>query len=433
MIAKTRAISDVLNMTTSLPTIHFTNPKKIYVSVTNARCKSAEVYVKSGDKVKIGTVIGKRNGGFFEQNMHSTVSGTVLGIVKKWHRTGKMVDFVEIENDFKDEYEPTIYERTDEEISSYTREDYIERVKNNSLIGLGGSTFPTYIKLQSCLDKTIDTLIINGVECEPYLTTDHRILLEYPNKVFEGIKYLLKATGAKKAYICFKKKYDDLYQVLSEVKKRHMDLPIEIKRVENFYPQGWEVALIKTVTGKVIPNGDLPQNHGVVCFNASTAFGMYRAIRLNMPVIERNFTLTGDGIKYPSNIRMRIGTPLSDLLELCGGYISDKPKVLIMGGPMMGACLLKDDAVCSMSCTSAIVLEDKEYKEEPCIRCASCVYSCPCDLQPVLIMKAVKVKDVEALKKLHVDRCIECGMCGYTCTSKINLTDYMRQAKKLVK
>lgn len=431
MIAKTRAISDVLNMTTSLPTIHFTNPKKVYVSITNARCKSAEVYVKPGDKVKIGTIIGKRDGGFFEQNMHSTVSGTVLGTVKKWHRTGKMIEFIEIENDFLDEYEQTIYERSDEEVNNYTRDDIIERVKNNAVIGLGGSTFPSYVKLQGC--KNIDTLIINGVECEPYLTTDHRVMLEYPNKIMEGIGYLLKATGAKKAYLCFKKKYDDLYQVLSAVRKRHMDLPIEVKRVENLYPQGWEIALIKSVTGKTIPHGELPQNHGVIVFNASTALGIYRAVRLNMPVIERNFTLTGDGVKYPSNIRMRIGTPLQDLLEICGGYVDETDKVLIMGGPMMGACLLKDDAVCSMSCTSAIILQAKNYKEEPCIRCASCVYSCPCGLQPVLIMKAVKTKDIDALKKLNVKSCIECGMCGYTCTSKINLTDYMRQAKKLIK
>ena len=417
MIAKTRAIRDVLNMTTSLPTIHFTNPKRVYVSITNARCKTAEVYVKPGDKVKIGTIIGKRNGGFFEQNMHSTVSGTVLGTV---------------ENDFKDEYETGVnVERTDEEVNSFTREDIIECVKQNSVIGLGGSTFPSYVKLESC--KEVDTLIINGVECEPYLTTDHRILLEYPNKVMEGIGYLLKATGAKKAYLCFKKKYDDLFQVLTAVRKRHMDLPIEIKKVENFYPQGWEVALIKTVTGKTIPHGELPSNHGVIVFNASTALGIYRAVRLNMPVIERNFTLTGDGINYPSNIRMRIGTPLQDLLEICGGYVDDKDKVIIMGGPMMGACLLRDDAVCSMSCTSAIILQAKEYKEEPCIRCASCVYSCPCGLQPVLIMKAYKTKDVDALKKLNVKTCIECGMCGYTCTSKINLTEYMRQAKRLVK
>ncbi len=431
MIAKTRAISDVLNMTTMLPTIHFTNPERIYVSVTNARCSKAEVYVKAGDKVKIGTVIGKRDGGYFEQNMYSTVSGTVLGIVKKWHRTGKLMDFVEIENDFKEETEPDIYERSAEEVASYTREDIIEKVKKNSVIGLGGSTFPSYIKLQAC--KNVHTLIINGVECEPYLTTDHRILLEYPEKVMEGISYLLKATGAKKAYLCFKKKYDDLFSVLSGVKKRFADLPIEIKKVENYYPQGWELELIKTVTGKRIPQEERPIDHGIVVFNASTTLGIYRAVRLNMPVIERNFTMTGDGVKYPSNIRMRVGTPIKDLLDICGGYTDDSDKVLIMGGPMMGACLLKDDAICSTSCTSAIVLQAKEYKEEPCIRCASCVYSCPCSLQPVLIMNAVKTKDVDGLKRLHANKCIECGMCTYTCTSKIHLTDYMRKAKKLIK
>lgn len=431
MIAKTRTIHNVLDLTTTLPSIKYTNPKKVYISVENALCKTGEVYVKPGDKVKIGTVIGQRQGNGFLQNMHSTVSGTVLGIVKKWHRTGKMLNFVEIENDFLDSYEPTIYKRTDEEVASYTREDIIERCKENSCVGLGGSTFPTYVKLETSHD--IDTLIINGVECEPYLTADHRTLLEYPSEIFEGISYLLKATGANKAYLCFKKKYDDLFQVLSAEKKRHMEMPIEVKRVENFYPQGWEVALIKEVTGKTIPHGELPSHHGVVVVNASSALGVYRAVRFNMPVIERNFTVTGDGIKYPSNIRIRVGTALPDLVELCGGYVDDKPKTLIMGGPMMGVALLKDDVVCTTSSTLALILEERNYKEEPCIRCASCVYSCPCNLEPVLIMKAVKIKDTAALKKLRADECILCGMCGYTCTSKINLTDYMRQAKKLVK
>lgn len=431
MIAKTRAIADVLNMTTSLPTIQYLKPKKIYISLTNARCSKADVYVKAGDRVKIGTILGKRFGGFFEQNMHSTVSGTVTGIVKKFHRTGKLVEAIEIENDFKDEEEETIHERSEEEIAKLTRTDFINIIKENSVIGLGGSSFPTYVKFS--VEKPIHTLIINGIECEPYLTTDHRIMLEYPELIMKGIEYTLQAFNAKKAYICIKKKYEDIYQVLTAVAKKFPHLNIEVKRVGNYYPQGWEVEMIKSCVGVNIPHGHLPFEYGIINFNVSTAVGIYRAIKYNMPVIERNFTLTGDGIKYPSNLRIRIGTPLKDIIDLCGGYTDESDKVIIMGGPMMGANLVRDDAICTKSCTSVIVLQAKNYKEEPCIRCASCVYSCPCGLQPVLIMNAVKSKDNEALKKLRVKECIECGMCGYTCTSKINLTDYMRQGKKLAK
>lgn len=431
MIAKTREIADVLNLTKSLPTIRYTKPKHVYVSITNARCAKADVYVKTGDKVKIGTVLGKRYGGYFEQNMHSTVSGTVTGIVKKFHRTGKLLEFIEIENDFKDEREESIYERSEEEIAKYTREDFIERIRENSVVGLGGSSFPTYVKFQT--KDPIDTIMINGIECEPYLTTDHRIIMEYPELIMQGIKYCLQAFTAKKAYICIKKKYDDLYEVLSAVIKKYPELPVEIKRVGNYFPQGWEVEMIKTALGIHVKHGELPSKYGIVNFNVSTVVGIYRAVKFNTPVIERNFTFTGDGIKYPSNIRIRIGTPLVELVELCGGYDGDCDKVLIMGGPMMGANLVRDDAVCTKTCTSVIVLKDKKIKEEPCIRCASCVYSCPCGLQPVLVMNATKNKDVDALKKLRVDECIECGLCGYTCTSKINLTDYMRQGKRLAK
>ena len=432
MIAKTRQIADTLNLTTHLPTIHYTNPKKVYVACTNARCATGELYVKVGDKVKIGTVLGKRFGGYFEQNMHSTVSGTVTGIVKKFHRSGKMVEFVEIENDFQDESEDNVNcERSEEEIANFKREDFINIIKENSLIGLGGSSFPTYVKFQT--EYKIDTIMVNAVECEPYLTSDHRIILDMPELIFKGLKYTLQAFEAQKAIICIKKKHEDLYEVLTQVSKKFPELNVEIKRVGNYYPQGWEIEMIKSATGIKVKHGELPAKYGIMNFNVSTVVGIYRAIKLNMPVIERNFTLTGDGIKYPSNVRLRVGTPLHDIIELCGGYTDDSDKVAIMGGPMMGANLLLDNAVCTKSCTSVIVLNKKDYVEEPCIRCASCVYSCPCGLQPVLIMQAVKNKDLDGLKKLRVNECIECGMCSYTCTSKIDLTDYMRKGKTLVK
>lgn len=430
MIAKTKVIGDIRKATHSLPLVRYVDPEYVYLAVCNTRCPRADIGVKPGDKVKIGTVIGVRHAPFFDQNIHSTVSGEVVGTVKKFHRSGKLTEFVQIKNDFKETYEDTIKERTPEEIAALSREDFIEIVKENSLVGLGGSSFPTYIKFQTT--DPIHTLCINGIECEPYLSSDHRIILEYPDRLMKGIGYAMKAFGAKVAYICIKKKYQDLYDALTAILGKYPELNVKIARVGNYYPQGWEIEMVKSALGIKIPSGVLPSKFGIMNFNVSTIVGLYKAIRYNMPVIKRNFTLTGDGIKFPQNFRVRVGTSVLELIDKCGGYVDDKDKVFIMGGPMMGACQVKDDAVITKTVTSVIVLQHKVYKEEPCVRCASCVYSCPCGLQPVQIMNAVKNNDREGLKKLNVKRCIECGLCSYTCTSKIHLTEYCRKGKKLV-
>ena len=432
MIEKTKGIKDIRKLTKSLPTIRYDSPDYVYIAITNARCATADVYVKEGDYVKNGTVIGMRHGGFFEQPIHSTVSGTVIGIVKKFHRAGRMVDFIKIENDKKDLTDDAIKERTDEEIKKLTKDDMTEIIKNCSVVGLGGSSFPTYIKFQT--KDPIKYILINGIECEPYLSSDHRIMMEKTDYIMKGIECCLQAFKAEKAYICIKKKYDDLYEVLNATKERYPNLPIEISRVGNFYPQGWEIAMIKSALGIDIPSGVLPSKYGIMNFNVATVVGIYKAIKWNLPVCKRNFTLTGDGIKIAQNFRVRVGTSVQELIEKCGGYSDpDKDKVFILGGPMMGASHVRDDVVVTKTVTSVIVLNHQENTEEPCVRCASCVYSCPVGLQPVNIMNAFKANDKEAIIGLGVKKCIECGMCSYTCTSKIPVTEYMRKAKRLVK
>jgi len=432
MIAKTRVIDDILKLTSSLPTVRYDKPDYVYFAVTNQRCSQGELYVKEGDYVKVGQVIGLRKGPFFEQPIHSTVSGTVVGMVKKFHRSGKLTDFVQIQNDKLDVYADTVKDRTEEEIAALTREDFIKILKEQSLVGLGGSSFPTYIKFQT--NDPIDTICINAVECEPYLSADHRLVMEEPYRIYQGIKYAMQAIGAKKAYICIKKKYKDLFDVLTAAKLRFPDLNVEVKRVGNYYPQGWEIEVIKSALGIQVPSGVLPSKLGVLVLNVSTVWGLYKAVKHNMPVIERNFTLTGDGVKYPQNYKLRIGTSLKEIIDDAGGYKDEeKNKFLVLGGPMMGANLVRDDAVITKTCTSCIILQERTYQEEPCVHCASCVYSCPAGLQPVQIMQAVKNNDKEALKtKLNIRACILCGMCSYTCTSKIHLTDYCRKAKKMV-
>ncbi len=432
MIEKTRGIKDIRKLTKSLPTIRYVDPEYVYLAVTNARCGTSEIYCKPGDYVKIGTVIGMRHGGYFDQPIHSTVSGTIVGTVKKFHRAGKMVDFIQIKNDMKNTFDESVHERTDEEISKLTKDEMAEIIKNCAVVGMGGSSFPTYIKFQT--KDPIKYILLNGIECEPYLSSDHRLMMEMPDRIMIGIKYCLQAFKAEKAIICIKKKYDDIYEVLDAVRQRYPELPIEIARVGNFYPQGWEIAMIKSALGIDIPSGVLPAKYGIMNFNVATVVGIFKAIKYNLPVVKRYFTLTGDGIKFPQNFRVRVGTSVQELIKLCGGYVDeDKDKVFILGGPMMGVSHVRDDVIVTRTVTSVIILNHHEYTEEPCVRCASCVYSCPVGLQPVSIMNAYKANDKDAIIKLGVKKCIECGLCSYSCTSKIPVTEYMRKAKKLIK
>lgn len=436
MIAKTKEIHGsnqlmkIVKATNSLPTIRYVDPEYCYFAITNARCPQGESYVKVGDYVKIGQQIGLRKGPFFEQPIHATISGEVVGTVKKFHRSGKLTEFIQVKNDFKDTFTDTIKERTPEEIAQLTREDFVNLTKNMALVGLGGSSFPTYIKFQTT--DPIDTILINAVECEPFLSADHRLVLEFPFRILRGITYAKQAFGAKRAVICIKKKYEDLYDTLTAAIARHPEFNIEVKKVGNYYPQGWEIEMIKSGLGVKVPAGVLPAKLGIMVFNVSTIVGLYKAVRYNMPVVKRNFTLTGTGINVPQNFRVRVGTSLKELIDYSKGYKGEENKVMILGGPMMGANLVRDDAVITKTCTSCIVLNESKEVEEPCVRCASCVYSCPAGLEPVSIMNAVKNNDKEALKtKLNIKACILCGMCSYTCTSKIHLTDYCRKAKKL--
>ena len=432
MIQKTEKIKDTKHLVGSLPTIKYLDPNYVYIATNNARCPKAEVFIKEGEHVNTYQVIGIRHAGFFDQPIHATCSGTFVGLEKHYHRNGKLTDFIKIENDHKDTYDPSVKERTPEEIAKLTKEEMTEIIKNCALVGLGGSSFPTYVKFQT--DKPINLMLINGIECEPYITADHRIMLEYPYRIINGIKYAMQAFNCKKALICIKSKYRDIADTYEEILKEFPDSGIEICKVKNYYPQGWEVAMIKEATGIKLNPGELPSNRGIINFNVSTMVGIYKAIKYNMPVTKRNITVTGDGIKHPHNFRVLVGTSFLDLLPMCGGYKNpDKEKIFILGGPMMGASVPSDDVIITKTVTSIIVLDKTDYKEQPCVRCGSCVLSCPTGLEPVQIMNAVKSLDKERIKALNPLRCIECGLCTYVCTSKIQVTDFVRRAKIFAK
>ncbi len=432
MIKKSRKVRDYKELTKALPTLRYLEPEAVYIHLHNARCKTYDLFVKEGDKVTLGEIIGERHGGFFEQPIHSTISGTVGKVSKKLHRTGRKVDCIEIKNDFKETFHESVFDRTDNVIESLTQDDMVQILKEKSLVGLGGSGFPSYVKLAT--KEKIDTVVINAVECEPYLSSDYRLILEHPGRVIKGMKYIMQALSCKKGIIAIKSEKDPLYQVLTQViKGRFPDLDIEVKRLGNHYPQGWEIEVFKWALGIDIPFGELPMKYGVIGFNVSTAVGVFDAIKHNLPVTKRYFTLTGDAIKFPQNFRVKVGTSVKKLIELSDGFKNEYDEVLvIMGGPMMGVSTVSCDVIVSKTTTSVIVLQNIDYEEEPCVRCGSCVYSCPAHLEPVQIMNAVKRNDKEVMKGLEAFRCIECGLCTYVCTSKIHVTDYIRKAKRLI-
>ena len=432
MISKTVHVKDTKNLTGALPAIRYTNPEYLYIAMANARCPKAELFIKEGDHVNSCQVIGMRHGPFFEQPIHATCSGTFVGLEKHYHRSGKLTDFIKIKNDFQDTLDSSVFIRTPEQIDALTREDMVKILQDVASVGLGGSSFPTYIKFQT--EKPINMILINGIECEPYITADHRIMLEFPYRIMEAIKFTMKVFNCKHAKICIKSKYHDIKAVYKQVLKEYEGSGIELCCVGNFYPQGWEVAMIKSATGIQLNPGELPSNRGIINFNVSTMVGLYKAVRYNMPVIKRDITITGDGINFPKNFRVRVGTSIKDLIPMCGGYKNpDKEKIFILGGPMMGASVPSDDCIITKTVTSIIVLNKTNYVEEPCVRCGSCVLSCPVHLEPVQIMNAVKTLDKERIKKLNPLKCIECGLCTYSCTSKIQVTDFVRKAKIIAK
>ena len=415
-----------------LPTINAEVPDYIYIATNNSRCDKADVLVKEGEHVKMGQVIGVRHAGFFDQPIHATVSGTFVGYEKHYHRSGKLVEFMKIENDHQDTWDETLQPRSDEEIDKLTREEMVKILKDFASVGLGGSSFPTYIKFQT--DKPIKTILINGIECEPYITADKRLMMDVPEEIIQGMIYVGKVFNCKDIRLCVKNKYHDIQEIYREIMRRYPDAGLSVCPVGNYYPQGWELEMIKSATGIKVEQGKLPVEYGLLNFNVSTIHGIYQAVKLNRPVIERLISVSGDGIRFPSNFKVRVGTPIASLLERCGGYADpEKEKIFILGGPMMGASLPCDDCIITKTVTSVIVFNADKEDEMPCIRCGSCVLTCPSHLEPKQIMDAVKANDKERVKKLNPLRCVECGLCSYVCTSHIRVTDFIRRAKILAK
>ncbi|MCQ2126288.1 MAG: electron transport complex subunit RsxC [Bacteroidaceae bacterium] len=388
--------------------------------------------VAKGDQVLVGTVIAQP-GGFMSAAIHSSVSGKVAKIDTVIDASGqrKPAIFIDVQGD---EWDPSIDRSTTlVQQLNLTKEEIIERIKNAGVVGMGGACFPTHVKLCPPPTCKIDTLIINAVECEPYLTADHRLMLEYPDQIIVGVRIIMKALGIDRAVIGIEENKPDAIELLQ--RKVMMVSGIEVMPLKMKYPQGGEKQLIEAVTGRQVPPPPaLPANVGCVVQNVGTVYAIYEAVIKNKPLIERIVTVTGDSVKNPCNLKVRMGTPVSQIIEQAGGMPEDTGK-LLSGGPMMGRPLLGADAPVVKGTSGILMLPEKvaERREERnCIRCAKCVDACPMGLEPYKLATATQQQDWEKCEQEWILSCIECGCCQSTCPSRRPLLDWIRLSKNKV-
>ncbi len=391
----------------------------------------AKALVKRGDLVKVGQLIAKGEG-FISANIHSSVSGKVKKIDNIIDGSGYRRQAVVIDVD-GDEWEDDIIR--DDEIKKevlLNQKEIIAKINEKGVVGLGGATFPSHVKLMVPEGKIAEVLIINGVECEPYLTSDHRLMLEKGEQILIGTQILMIALGVKKAMVGIENNKPDAIEHLTKLAAGFDG--IEVYGLKVKYPQGAEKQLIKALTGREVPSAKLPIEVGAVVNNAGTAYAVYEAVQKNKPLFERVVTITGKSVKKPSNFYVRVGTPISELIEAAGGLPDDTGKI-IGGGPMMGKSLTSVD-VPVVKGTSGILIMPENESERPevqnCIRCSRCVSVCPMGLEPYLIEKTVIVQDFERTENERVMDCIECGSCQYICPASRPLLDYLRLGKNKV-
>lgn len=406
-------------------------PKQVSIPVSQHIGAPAKVLVKKNDLVKVGQLLAEQ-GGFVSANIHSPVSGKVFKVDNITDTSGYKRQAVIINVD-GDEWEESI-DRNGllKKDFDFTSEEIIKKVQEAGIVGLGGATFPSHVKLMPPKGTTAELLIINGVECEPYLTADHRLMLEKGEEMLVGTKILMKALKVEKAIIGIENNKPDAISHLNSLLKDYTGISVVPLKVQ--YPQGGEKQLIKAVTGREVPSGGLPIAVGAVVHNVGTAYAVYEAVQKNKPLIERVVTITGKSVKNPGNYMVRFGTPTSDIIEAAGGLPEDTGKI-ISGGPMMGKALNVTTVPIAKGTSGILIMPKEESKRrpvKPCIRCAKCVDVCPMGLEPFLLMTVAEKAMIERAEKEDVMDCIECGSCSYVCPSDRPLLDYIRLGKNQV-
>jgi len=406
-------------------------PKTATISLTQCLGAAPEPIVNKGDKVKVGQLIAKGSA-YISANIHASVSGTVSKVEDAIDASGfrRKSVIIDVEGDeWLETIDRTITINNDVNLS---REEIIAKIKDAGVVGMGGATFPTHVKLSIPEGKKAKHLIINGVECEPYLTSDHRIMLERGEELLIGIRILMKAIGVDTAFIGVERNKQDAIDHLSKLAEKCLGIKIIPLKVK--YPQGGEKQLIKAAVGREVPSGKLPIEVGCVVQNVGTAIAVYEAVQKNKPLIDRVVTVTGKSVKIPCNLQARIGTPIFMLIEEAGGLPENTGKV-INGGPMMGKALNSLDVTVVKGMSGLVIMPENESKRPTtanCIRCAKCTFACPMGLAPYQISLLVESGNVERAEEERVMDCMECGSCAYTCPSARPLLDNLRVAKNKV-
>lgn len=406
-------------------------PKQVTVPIGQHLGAPATPVVKKGDEVKVGQLLAKASG-FISANIHSPVSGKIFKIDNVYDSSGYRKPSIIINVD-GDEWLESI-DRSKDIVKDIklSNKEIVDKINEMGVVGLGGATFPSFVKLMVPEGKTVEFLVINGVECEPYLTSDHRLMLERGEEMMIGITILMKGLKVEKALIGVENNKPDAIKELKKLAQNFKGIEIHPLKVQ--YPQGGEKQLIQAITGREVPSGKLPLEVDCVVNNVGTALAVYEAVQKNKPLIERVVTVTGKSVKKPSNFMVRIGTPVKELIEAAEGLPEDTGKI-INGGPMMGKTLLNTDIPVVKGTSGILIMPEKESKRgdsSNCIRCAKCVQVCPMGLEPVYLSKTSKLEMFDKVENERVMDCIECGSCSYTCPANIPLLDFIRFGKNKV-
>jgi electron transport complex protein RnfC len=382
--------------------------------------------VKVGDQVKVGQKIGEGKA-FVSAPVHSSISGKVKQITSKLTAMGE-VECIVIESDGRNEIHESVVPKGD--LANLSGQEILDIIREAGIVGMGGATFPTHVKYSLPPDKTVDTIILNGAECESYLTADHRLMLENPEDIVFGLKAAMKIVNVTRGYIGIEDNKPDAIESMKKAAEKEKN--IEVVKLKAKYPQGAEKQLIYACTGREVPSGKLPADVKVIVNNVGTAAAIANAIKTGMPLIQRITTVTGKGIKEPKNLLIKVGTPVKEIIEQCGGY-DGTPGKLILGGPMMGLAQYSDE-IPAVKGTSGILVFTPEQANLPepkfCIRCGKCVQVCPMSLQPLFISAYALQNMHDMAEKYNALDCIECGACSFICPSRRPLLPSIRVSKR---